>query len=205
MAHFAADMGRGRPDAICGLTPDCVIETPRLRIRPCRIADAERVHAIFADWEVVQWLGAPAWPQPLAETRAYLETVIVGYVQIPERYLLILEGDTLVGGIAVRDHPADHLQRDPGPHIGYWLGRAFWNRGLMTEAARGVIARVFAATGSRAIYSGVFEGNAASFRVQEKLGFVRDGKTQLVCNPRGGIELPHINPVLTRARFEARS
>jgi RimJ/RimL family protein N-acetyltransferase len=97
------------------------------------------------------------------------------------------------------------LQRGPGPHIGYWLGRAFWNRGLMTEAARGVIARVFAATDASAIYSGVFEGNAASLRVQEKLGFVRDGTTLLLCNPRGGVELPHINTVLTRARFEAQS
>ena len=202
--HLATETG-SRPDFICGLAPDCAIETARLRVRACRVADAERIHAIFADWDVVLWLGAPVWPQPLAETRAYIENVIVGYVQIPERYLVIFEGETLVGGIAVRDHPADHLQRGPGPHIGYWLGRAVWNRGLMTEAARGVIARVFAATDASAIYSGVFEGNAASLRVQEKLGFVRDGTTLLLCNPRGGVELPHINTVLTRARFEAQS
>src|SRR6202043_3376382 len=98
-----------------------------------------------------------------------IENVVAGYVQIRERYLVIEEGATLVGGFAVRDHPADHLQRGPGPDVGYWLGRAFWNRGLMTEAVRGVVARVFAATAEPAIYSGVFDGNAASLRVQEKL------------------------------------
>jgi RimJ/RimL family protein N-acetyltransferase len=124
-----------------------------------------------------------------------------GYVQIPERYLMIERDGQLVGGIAVRDHPANHLQRAPGPHIGYWLGRSFWGQGLMTEAAGGVIARVFAACPAPAIYSGVFEDNAASLRVQEKLGFMRDWMTTLACNPRGGVALPHVNTMLTRGRF----
>jgi RimJ/RimL family protein N-acetyltransferase len=188
---------------ICGLAEDCVIDTARLRLRPCRVADAANVHAIFADWEVVRWLGAPSWPQPFGETLAYIENVIAGYVQVPERYLIIEHEGRVVGGIGVREHPANHLQRAPGPHIGYWLGRAFWNRGFMTEAAAGVIGRVFGETDAPAIYSGVFEGNGASLRVQDKLGFARDGTTTLACNPQGGIELPHINTMLTRERFEA--
>src|ERR1700674_928961 len=193
-----------RAGAICGLEPDCVIRTSRLGLRVCRVADAARIHAIFADWEVVRWLGAPPWPLPLAETKAYIENVTAGFVQIPERYLVIEHDGRIAGGIGVRAHPQNHLQRAAGPHIYYWLGRSFWGKGLMTEAAGALIARVFAACAGPAIYSGAFEGNAASLRVQEKLGFVRDGVTMLTCNPRGGIELPHINTVLTRSRFEAR-
>jgi RimJ/RimL family protein N-acetyltransferase len=73
----------------------------------------------------------------------------------------------------------------------------------MSEAARGFIADIFAAHGCDTIYSGLFAGNAASMRVQEKLGFVRDGETMLHSRPRGG-DFPHINTKLTRPTFEAR-
>jgi len=45
-------------------------------------------------------------------------------------------------------------------------------------------------------------GNDASLRVQTKLGFVRDGESMLHARPRAG-EFPHVNTVLTRARFES--
>ena len=48
-----------------------------------------------------------------------------------------------------------------------------------------------------AIYCGAFTENAASLRVQEKAGFVRDGDTTLFSRPRGG-DFPHVNTVLTR-------
>ena len=51
-----------------------------------------------------------------------------------------------------------------------------------------------------ALYCGAFAGNDASLRVQEKVGFVRDGKTMLYARPRGG-EFPHVNTMLTRTGF----
>ena len=74
----------------------------------------------------------------------------------------------------------------------------------MTEACRGLVARIFAAHACNTIYSGVFAGNVASLRVQEKLGFTRDGETLLHSTPRGGA-FPHINTKLTRSAFEAHS
>ena len=68
-----------------------------------------------------------------------------------------------------------------GPHLGYWLGQPYWGDGYMTEAARGFVARIFAARAGDTIYSGAFADNAASLRVQEKLGFARDGETTLYC------------------------
>jgi RimJ/RimL family protein N-acetyltransferase len=51
-----------------------------------------------------------------------------------------------------------------------------------------------------AIYCSAFAANDASLRVQEKVGFVRDGETMLYARPRGG-EFPHVNTRLTRAGF----
>jgi RimJ/RimL family protein N-acetyltransferase len=79
-----------------------------------------------------------------------------------------------------------------------------WGRGYMTEAVRALARAVFGRGPHDAIFSGAFTDNAASLRVQEKTGFVRDGDTMLHARPRGS-DFPHINTALTRSRFESRS
>ena len=74
----------------------------------------------------------------------------------------------------------------------------------MTEVLRSFVRHVFDAMDAHAIYSGAFSENVASLRVQQKIGFERDGGTMLMSRPRGR-EYPHINTVLTRDRFEALS
>ena len=59
--------------------------------------------------------------------------------------------------------------------IGYWLGEAYWGRGIMTEALRAVTAFAFEAHGLVRLYASVFEWNPASMRVLEKAGYVREG------------------------------
>ena len=53
--------------------------------------------------------------------------------------------------------------------IGYWLGKAYWGRGIATEA----VARFVEMLHERPLYAGVAEHNVASMRVLEKCGFVR--------------------------------
>jgi RimJ/RimL family protein N-acetyltransferase len=52
------------------------------------------------------------------------------------------------------------------------------------------IAHVFAAISDDTIYSGAFADNAASLRIQEKLGFARDGEAMFYSNPNRK-EMPH--------------
>jgi RimJ/RimL family protein N-acetyltransferase len=51
--------------------------------------------------------------------------------------------------------------------VGYWIGRAFWGKGVATGALRAFLAEVT----ERPIYAGVAEANVASKRVLEKCGF----------------------------------
>jgi RimJ/RimL family protein N-acetyltransferase len=51
--------------------------------------------------------------------------------------------------------------------VGYWLGRAFWGRGIATEALRQFLHIVSA----RPLYAGVVKHNVGSIRVLEKCGF----------------------------------
>jgi RimJ/RimL family protein N-acetyltransferase len=51
--------------------------------------------------------------------------------------------------------------------VGYWIGRAFWGRGVATRALSAFLHEV----AERPIYAGVAETNVASIRVLEKCGF----------------------------------
>src|SRR5664280_1044490 len=54
---------------------------------------------------------------------------------------------------------------------GSWLGREFQGRGLGTEARAAILALAFDGLGADAAESGYIEGNVASARVSEKLGY----------------------------------
>jgi len=179
------------------LTTHAPIRAERLVLRPLRTSDAEPLFALFADWEVIRWLSMPPWPYALEDAHSFIRE----HRDQDRTAFAITLADALIGGIDVRMNPANQSQRGAGPNLGYWLGRPYWGCGYMTEAARGLLARVFDAGLGDPVYSGAFADNAASLRVQEKLGFERDGETMQYCRPRDG-KFPHVNTVLTRERFE---
>lgn len=59
--------------------------------------------------------------------------------------------------------------------IGYWLAKAFWNRGIMTSAVDRVCQVGFTQLGLIRITANVFHFNTASARVLEKAGFQCEG------------------------------
>jgi RimJ/RimL family protein N-acetyltransferase len=176
------------------------IRTARLALRPVRDGDEEALFPLFADWEVIRWLSSPPWPYTRADMESFVAKAPKPRTADAETRLAIMLDGGPIGIVGVQTRPASHLQRSAGPHVGYWLGRPYWGRGYMTEAVHGLCRHVFATSPHDAIYSGVFAGNAASLRVQEKLGFVQDGETMLHARPRGGA-YPHINTVLRRSEF----
>ena len=76
----------------------------------------------------------------------------------------------LAGTVGLHPEPQHHRAE-----IGYWLGKAFWGRGLVTEAAAEVVRWAFEEQQFNRIYAAVFPENIASRRVLEKLGFTYEG------------------------------
>lgn len=177
-----------------------VIRTRRLGLRPLEASDADRVYALFNNWNVIRRLSAPPWPYTLEDARSFVRRQAKNAHKLTETTFAITREGLLIGGIDARFYPSEP-QRG-GPILGYWLGEDYWGEGYMTEAARGFLAHAFDAGVGDVICSGVFADNVASLRVQEKLGFVREGETTMFAKPRGG-EFPHVNTVLTRSTFEA--
>jgi RimJ/RimL family protein N-acetyltransferase len=176
------------------------LRTRQLLLRRLRLDDAEALFKLFNNWNVVRFLSSPPWPYLPEDSRLFAGAVAGRSRELDEDALAITHDGAFVGIIGVRQREANNLQRGAGPNIGYWIGEPFWGRGFMTEAVDAVVQHLFATTQTDAIYCGAFTDNAASLRVQDKCGFVRDGDTTLFSTPRG-VELPHVNTVLTRARF----
>jgi RimJ/RimL family protein N-acetyltransferase len=60
--------------------------------------------------------------------------------------------------------------------IGYWLGRAYWGRGIMSRVLPAVTSRALEAFGLERVFALPFAHNAASCRVLEKSGYVCEGR-----------------------------
>jgi RimJ/RimL family protein N-acetyltransferase len=176
------------------------IRTERLALRPLQPDDAEPIRSQIADWEVMRSLSQPPWPYTLQDAVDFIRSCSPAGLTATA-FAITREG-ALIGVIDMRINGALLPQRGPGPMLGYWLGRAHWGKGYITEAARGLLACAFAAGIGDTVYSGAFADNAASLRVQEKLGFVPDGEALLYARPRGQ-EFPHINTRLVRSAFRS--
>lgn len=76
------------------------------------------------------------------------------------------------GGIGLR--PGEDVHRHSA-EIGYWLGQAFWNRGLMTRAVRRLTAIALGEAGLHRVFAHAYANNPASARVLEKNGYRCEG------------------------------
>jgi len=59
--------------------------------------------------------------------------------------------------------------------VGYWLGEAYWGKGIATAAVSAFLPWASEAFGLSRFIGHVFSSNPASMRVLEKAGFVREG------------------------------
>jgi RimJ/RimL family protein N-acetyltransferase len=109
-------------------------------------------------------------PYTLADADLWLERVLGGG---PETQFAIEVDGEAAGGIGV------FLQEDvarKSAELGYWLGEAYWGRGIMTDAVREFTRYAFDAYDLLRVYALVFEWNPASCRVLEKAGYALEGR-----------------------------
>jgi RimJ/RimL family protein N-acetyltransferase len=92
----------------------------------------------------------------------------------PRTFFTIAVADRAVGGIGYTLH---HDVERVAAEIGYWLGAAFWGRGIMTSALSAVTAYAFREHPElRRIYAVPYAWSAASMRVLEKAGYRLEGR-----------------------------
>ena len=147
---------------------DYVMKTERLILRRWEEADAESLYEYAKDPDVGPIAG---WPphKSIEESLGIIKTVFCS----EEAYAVCLKKDNkAIGAIELKlNGHTDMTERDDECELGYWIGKPFWGRGLIPEAAEEIIRHGFEDLEMRAIWCGYYDGNEKSKRVQEKLGF----------------------------------
>lgn len=174
------------------------IQTSRLVLRPWRESDAKDLFFYAKDPEVGPIAG---WP-PHQSVEDSLR-VIRNVFSSPEAYALCLkENGRAIGAIELkRKGRSDLAKGEDECELGYWLGKPFWGRGLMPEAARALLRHAFQDLGMEKVWCAYYDGNEKSKRVQEKVGFRYQWTTPDVDVPlMGEKRIGHVN-CLTKAEW----
>ena len=157
-----------------------MLNTERLILRRWEDSDAESLFEYARDPEVGPIAGWPAH-QSIEESRNVIRHVFRG----KEAYALCLRGDNrAIGAIELKlNGHTDLTERDDECELGYWIGKPFWGQGLGPEAAREILRHAFEDIGMTKVWTGYYEGNDKSKRVQEKCRFRYQWKTESVDVP----------------------
>ncbi len=153
--------------------PPTSFATARLAARPPRAEDAEAVFAAYAnDPAVTRYLAWRAYERvpPLA---AFLGECAARWEK-PDAssftWLLSLKGTSApIGSIGLEMQPGGKAM------FGYAFAKKFWGHGFATEALKHLVDRALAQPGVFRAWAFCDVENAASVRVMEKAGLVREG------------------------------
>ena len=151
------------------------LRTERLQLRPVTLADAPLLWPHVADPVMTRWL---SWDphRDEATTRAFLRQVEEQHAAGRGVLWAIFEEGAFRGLVGIegirRGVLGVHMDQ---AELGYWLGRPFHGRGLMTEAAGAAVRAAFDVLGLHKVRVRAMAPNAASLRVIRKLGFRRVG------------------------------
>jgi len=158
------------------LTP--TLRTNRLLLRPFTNADADDLFALHTNALVLRYWDAPPWSDP-----ARAERFIADCERMEEEGTgarLALEGaadGVFLGWCGLTRWNPDFRSAS----MGYCLDHAAWGHGYATEAGRALLDWAFATLGLNRVQAETDTRNAASARVLEKLGFVREGTLREDC------------------------
>ena len=142
----------------------------RCIVRPWRLADAPALARYANNINIAKQL-RDRFPHPytLGAARQFLAQIVA--LEPVRNFAIEVDGES-AGGIGYA--PGTDVERFSA-EIGYWLGEPLWRRGIVTEAVQLVTEHAFAAHNLLRLFALPFADNAASARVLEKAGYVREG------------------------------
>ncbi len=134
--------------------------------------DVPTIWKIVSDPDVNRYLNA-RWRLD------YLENEYEWYDSLTKRsdseraFGILYRGDSSIKGVVFL---IDLNFKNRSSHVGYFLEKQYWNKGIATEALKLIRDYSFEEMNLRKLYTSVFEPNKASIRVLEKCGFRDTGR-----------------------------
>lgn len=152
--------------------PDYVLETERLRLRRPHIKDSSAMIQLAGDYEVARSTLNIPYPYTPEDASRYIDHVASLWEE-GNRFsfsIVLKESDSFIGNIGLSKD-----ERHNCGEIGYWLGKAYWGDGYMTEALKCMLQFGFEEMNLNRIKASYFSDNPASGRVMEKAGMSYEG------------------------------
>lgn len=146
------------------------LRTDACTLRPWRLDDAPSLARHASSRSIWRNL-RDQFPHPytLAAAEAHLAGVVGAHPVV--RFAVTVDGEA-VGSVGLK--VGSDIERRSA-EIGYWLGEAYWGRGIMSAAVAAVTAYAFRELDLLRVFAVPFVRNAASARVLERAGYVCEG------------------------------
>ena len=119
---------------------ETILETERLLLRPWKDCDAGALYELAKDPEV-----GPRAGWPVHESEENSREIIRTVLSEPETYAILRKEDgALIGSAGLKNlQQESYLDSESSAELGYWIGRVFWGKGYMPEAAGRLLKHAF--------------------------------------------------------------
>jgi RimJ/RimL family protein N-acetyltransferase len=146
-----------------------LIKGKRINLRSLRLSDADSIAKNINSKYITRYTQNIPYPYKKKYAVSFVRKTF-GKIKKGTDYEFGIElNGEIVGGaslLKIKDRIAE---------LGYWLGKRFWGKGYMTEAAKLITDYGFRKLNIKKICSRVAGPNIASQRVLEKTGFKKEG------------------------------
>jgi ribosomal-protein-alanine N-acetyltransferase len=145
----------------------------RIILRPLKISDAKDIYTNIQDRKIAENTLRIPWPYRLKDAINFIKN---SQKSLKKRKGFIFgielkEKKEVVGVISLENIDFEHRHAE----VGYWLGKKYRGKGIMTEAGKLVLNFAFEKLKLHRVDAGVFSDNLISQKVLKKLGFKKEG------------------------------
>src|ERR1700733_6120920 len=156
------------------MASDIILETDRLYFRPHILADLDAFCAMEADPDFRRYVGGR--PRPREEAEQRFMNALKPVIDNLRMWATVYKPENkYIGRCGIYQHFNGRGQSIPGEAaLGLYIDKAYWGRGLATEAGRAFIDFGFNALKINRIVTAIDTRNVVSVHVIEKLGFKLD-------------------------------
>jgi RimJ/RimL family protein N-acetyltransferase len=148
-----------------------IIETERLHLRPLQDSDAADIATLINDYDIAKNLSRVPHPYTLEDARTFLEFAASQTEKTRFSAICLKTAPDALQGVISYEWNAEKQSAD----FGYWLAKPLWGQGLMSEAAKAMVAHAFDVANVDTIMSCYHNDNPASGKVLSHAGFTEIG------------------------------
>ena len=150
-----------------------ILQTKRLFLRPIAVSDAPALFEARGDAEVMRY-----WDWPEQDSAEAVREVLRQHIpeltsETTRWWVVALSSD----GPAIGECDLSEIDRHHGrAEVGFLFARAHWGKGYAREAMERVIEDAFHGLELERLWARCHDGNTASVRLLEGLGFTYEGR-----------------------------